>query len=361
VSHLELRGLTKTYGTITAVAGFDLGIKEGECVSLLGPSGCGKSTTLRLIVGLEAPSGGSVWLQGVDLAGVPTCDRRVGMVFQSYALFPHMTVHDNIAFGLKMKHVDRARQRSMVGEILELIRLSGFEHRWPHQLSGGQQQRVALARALITQPAVLLLDEPLGALDRKLRLEMQSELRELQQRLQITTVFVTHDQDEALVLSDRIAVLNRGRLEQVGPPETIFEAPSTRFVAEFVGIPNFFRARTTGCSADSLGFQTTSGLAIRASAEAGIAPGWEGELAVRPERVSIAPDVGGEGANVFRGRVEHVRYLGGGSQLDVRLTTGERVVAMRSLAGEAGSRVPMAGDTVTVSWAPRDTLVLAAR
>jgi spermidine/putrescine ABC transporter ATP-binding subunit len=359
VSHLELRGLTKSYGAITAVADFDLGIKDGECVSLLGPSGCGKSTTLRLIAGLEVPSQGSVWLEGANLSGVPTCDRRVGMVFQSYALFPHMTVYDNIAFGLKMKRVDRAHQRSKVGEILELVRLAGYEHRWPHQLSGGQQQRVALARALITEPAVLLLDEPLGALDRKLRMEMQTELRELQRRLHVTTVFVTHDQDEALMLSDRIAVLNRGQLEQIGPPETIFEAPRTRFVAEFVGISNFFRARATRHAGDSLGFETASGLAISASVDAKIAAGWDGEIAVRPERVAITPDGAVAGPNVFLGHVELVRYLGSGLQVDVRLATGERVVAVRSLAGETASRVPMMGDAVTVSWFPRDTLVLA--
>jgi ABC-type Fe3+/spermidine/putrescine transport system ATPase subunit len=238
---LRLAGISKRYGAVTAVDAVDLEVREGEFLTLLGPSGCGKTTTLGLIAGFFPPSAGEIYLKGKPVAGLPPFRRDIGVVFQDYALFPHMTAGDNVAFGLKMRNLDRGEIDRRVKEALDLVQLRGLGDRRPLELSGGQRQRVALARALVIRPAVLLLDEPLSNLDLKLREEMRVEIAGLQRRLGITTVFVTHDQGEALVMSDRIAVMNAGRIEQLGRPAEIYERPATRFVAEFIGRMNFFR------------------------------------------------------------------------------------------------------------------------
>src|SRR3990170_2687645 len=243
---VQLVDLVKRFGEVTAVDGVNLQMPSGEFFSLLGPSGCGKTTTLRMIAGFERPTEGQILLDGVDMAQTPPHKRNVNTVFQNYALFPHLSVEKNVAFGLKYKDVSKGEERDRVGRALELVRLTGFETRRPNQLSGGQQQRVALARALILNPAVLLLDEPLGALDAKLRKALQIELKAIQEEVGITFIYVTHDQEEALTMSDRIAVMSNGRVEQVGPPKEIYEQPATAYVADFIGASNLMPARAEG-------------------------------------------------------------------------------------------------------------------
>jgi spermidine/putrescine ABC transporter ATP-binding subunit len=316
---VELVGCTRDYGGIRAVAGLDLVVYEGELLSLLGPSGCGKTTTLNLIAGFVPPSTGRVRIDGQDVTDRPAHQRRLGVVFQSYALFPHLSVFENVAFGLRERRTPRAEIERRVRASLALVRLdTRAEHR-PAQLSGGMQQRVALARALVYEPRVLLLDEPLAALDKKLREEMRSELREIQRAVGITTVFVTHDQSEALGLSDRIAVMHRGRIEQLGTPREIYERPATRFVAEFIGASSVLRGRATAADRVTL----TAGEAVRVLGVAGLRAGEAVELAIRPERIRLA---GGEGENVMDGRVTGVVYQGLQTELTVEIGGGQRLL-----------------------------------
>ena len=248
MADLKLERLTKSFGAARAVDNISLDLVSGEFVTLLGPSGCGKTTTLRMVAGLEKPDGGVVRLGGTDVTSLPPFRRNIGMVFQSHALFPHMTVAENVAFGLRMRKVDKNTRRQRVREALDLVRLADYLDRYPHQLSGGQQQRVALARALVVRPDILLLDEPFGALDRKLREALQEELRQLTRKIGITSLFVTHDQEEALILSDRICVMNAGRIDQIGTPNEIFERPETHFVADFMGVGNFIAGTVSASS-----------------------------------------------------------------------------------------------------------------
>jgi spermidine/putrescine ABC transporter ATP-binding subunit len=316
---VELVGCTRDYGGIRAVAGLDLVVYEGELLSLLGPSGCGKTTTLNLIAGFVPPTTGRVRIDGQDVTDRPAHQRRLGVVFQSYALFPHLSVFENVAFGLRERRTPRAEMERRVRASLALVRLdTRAEHR-PAQLSGGMQQRVALARALVYEPRVLLLDEPLAALDKKLREEMRSELREIQRSVGITTVFVTHDQSEALGLSDRIAVMHRGRIEQLGTPREIYERPATRFVAEFIGASSVLRGRATAADRVTL----TGGEAVRVLGVAGLRAGEAVELAIRPERIRLA---GGEGENVMDGRVTGVVYQGLQTELTVEIGGGQRLL-----------------------------------
>jgi putative spermidine/putrescine transport system ATP-binding protein len=292
VSELRLAGLEKRYGATVAVAGIDLEVHEGEFMTLLGPSGCGKTTTLGLIAGFFAPSRGEIYIGRKAVAGLPPFKRDIGVVFQDYALFPHMSVGENVAFGLRMRNIQRTECEERVREALELVQLGALAERRPLELSGGQRQRVALARALVIRPAVLLLDEPLSNLDLKLREEMRIEIAGLQRRLGITTVFVTHDQGEALVMSDRIAVMNAGRIEQVGTPSEIYERPASRFVAEFIGRTNFFN------EANRL-------------------------IAIRPERARIATTRPADGF-ARPGKVAQVLYLGATLEYHLLLEGGER-------------------------------------
>jgi spermidine/putrescine transport system ATP-binding protein len=317
---IRLDQLAKSYGRVPAVTGIDLDIGAGEFYSLLGPSGCGKTTTLRMIAGFEKPDSGRIELDGRDVVGDPPNRRPVNTVFQTYALFPFMTVWDNVAFGLKYKKASRDETKRRVGEALELVRMSDFAKRRPAQLSGGQQQRVALARALVLRPRVLLLDEPLGALDAKLRKQLQLELRAVQREVGITFVYVTHDQEEALTMGDQIAVLAEGRVEQVGPPQEIYSAPATTFVAGFLGAANIFEAdvlEAGGGSAVCSALDTRLGAAIENTAESAI--NGQAAIVIRPERIALH-NVGepiGPGRNVISGTVSQVVYLGNCTQVHV--------------------------------------------
>ncbi len=306
---MRLLGVRKSYGPVRAVDGVDLEVRKGEFLSLLGPSGCGKTTLLRLVAGFEAPDEGRVEIAGQDMAGVPPYRRPVNTVFQNYALFPHMTVEANVAFGLRMKGASEGEVRKRVAWALELVGLLGLERRFPHQLSGGQKQRVALARALVLEPLVLLLDEPLSALDARLRQELRVELMQLQRRLGTTFIFVTHDQEEALVMSDRIAVMRSGRIEQVGLPDEVYERPRNRFVAAFLGRSNFLPARP-----HPLGAETPLGpLRLRAPLAR------EALLAIRPEKIRLYPSHGTPvRENLVRAVVEEIVYTGAENQYYLR-------------------------------------------
>ena len=320
---------------IVAVAGIDLDIGDGEFFSMLGPSGSGKTTTLRMIAGFELPTAGRIILHGHDVTDLPPFDRDVNTVFQDYALFPHMTVGENVAYGLIVRKVPRAEREARVADALRMVRLEGYERRRPGQLSGGQRQRVALARALVNRPRVLLLDEPLGALDLKLREEMQIELKAIQKAVGITFIYVTHDQEEALTMSDRLAVFNRGRIEQVGTPADVYERPATRFVAGFVGTSNLL----TGASAEAI-------------------VGRAGTFTVRPEKIQLAA-AARPAANCVSGRVEHVVYLGAVTYYYLRLPGDARLVVMEQNQAPRPETPPHpVGATVYAAWDLESTLPL---
>ncbi len=351
---LRLVGIEKHYGAAVAVAGIDLDVSEGEFVTLLGPSGCGKTTTLGLIAGFFPPTVGEIYLKGKPVVDLPSFRRDIGVVFQDYALFPHMSAADNVAFGLRMRNVPQGEIAKRVADALELVQLAGLGERRPLQLSGGQRQRVALARALVINPTVLLLDEPLSNLDLKLRDEMRIEIAGLQRRLGITTVFVTHDQGEALVMSNRIAVMNAGRIEQIGGPADIYERPATRFVAEFIGRMNFFSGNVTPAHT----VQTGKGLTIAVPVPADIASGAPVNVAVRPERARLSRDKPAGGL-ALRGTVRQVLYLGSTREFHLDLEGGERgIVEMPN----DGSAVPFdTGAAVWLAAAFENCLVLPAR
>ena len=326
---IELVGLTKRFhhGHAAAVDDIDLSVAGGEFFSLLGPSGCGKTTTLRLVAGFEEPTAGRILLDGVDVSGVPPHKRNVNTVFQSYALFPFMSVFDNVAFGLRYAKCSKSELKTRVGEALALVDMTSFSSRRPSQLSGGQQQRIALARALVLNPAALLLDEPLGALDAKLRRSLKVELKALQERVGITFIYVTHDQEEALTMSDRLAVMHAGRIAQIGTPREVYEEPTDSYVADFLGAANLIEIsvieRTVGSTSTlKLGDSvlTTSG-AVPAS------PGETAQAVIRPERIRVE-EHGSEGANRVPAMVERVVYLGAATQVMLRLATGESLQAV---------------------------------
>src|SRR2546427_4215765 len=310
VAAITLEGVRKRFRGVEAVRGVSLEIGEGEFFSMLGPSGCGKTTTLRMIAGFEEPDEGAIRLRGSDVVGIPPNRRRVNMVFQHYALFPHMAVYDNVVFGLKLKKMPRREQRERVMEMLRVIRLEGMERRRPAQLSGGQQQRVALARALVNRPAALLLDEPLGALDVKLRKQMQLELKRIQLELGTTFVYVTHDQEEALAMSDRIAIMNGGAVEQIGTPRQVYERPATAFLADFVGVLNALDFRIDEIDADVAVMRVSDDERITVAGVSG-SPGDRLKVAVRPERIRIHPlgaSAAAEGSRLL-GVIAQVVYL----------------------------------------------------
>jgi spermidine/putrescine transport system ATP-binding protein len=333
---VRARGVTKTFGGHRAVDDITLDIRRGEFFSLLGPSGCGKTTLMRMVAGFEFPDSGTIELGGQDMAGVPPHRRDVNMVFQNYALFPHLDVARNVAFGLRLQKSTDIEAK--VARALGMVNLSGYESRVPTTLSGGEQQRVALARAIVPNPRVLLLDEPLGALDLKLRKGLQEELRRLQRELKMTFLYVTHDQEEALAMSDRIAVMNRGRIEQVATPEEIYERPATRFVAGFVGSANFFEG--TG---DGKTVRTADGLTIEAPATG------EVTLVVRPEKMRV------NGGSGIPAKVEEVLYQGASTSIILR--AGDRKLLVEDANDGTLAHVKV-GETTTVSWSPQDVRVL---
>jgi spermidine/putrescine transport system ATP-binding protein len=345
-SDVRLESVVKRFDDTVAVAGISVEIPRGSFFALLGPSGCGKTTTLRMIGGFDEPTGGRIFLGDEDVVGLPPYKRDVNTVFQSYALFPHMTIEDNVGFGLERKGVEKRLRKGRVAEMLELVGLTGFARRKPKQLSGGQQQRVALARALVNHPRVLLLDEPLGALDLKLRKQMQLELKRIQHEVGITFVHVTHDQEEAMTMADTIAVMNAGRIEQLGPPTELYEHPATAFVAGFLGVSNLLPGRV----AEPGLIRLDDGTVVRATVN-----GRTGEVAagVRPEKITIGA---GGGANELPGTISETAYIGVATQVVVRTSAG--IVQVFAQNMDAGGRVPAPGTNVVLSWSPESTFVV---
>ena len=363
-AELELVAVSKTFGAVLAVDDVSLTVAAGEFLTLLGPSGSGKTTTLMMIAGFESATAGEILLGGRRLTHVPPYRRNLGMVFQHYALFPHMTVHDNLAFPLRTRGVTRAETDQRVEEALARVRLPGYGARFPAQLSGGQQQRVALARALVYGPPVLLMDEPLGALDKKLREQMQLEIKHIQRELRLTVIYVTHDQEEALTMSDRIAVMRQGRIVQLGPPEDLYERPADQFVADFIGESNFLEVTVQGVEGRVATALTDDGLGVALAAGEAGADGARLTLALRPERVRLAP-AGGQaraaspldasGSRWWNGVIDEVVYIGATRKYRVRLG-GQLLVAQQ----QAGSDVPCfrEGENVDVGWSMADLRVV---
>ena len=347
---LDLRGIVKRFGSVTALAGVDLSIRAGELLTILGPSGSGKTTLLKVVAGFETPDEGTVLLSGRDVTSAAASKRDIGMVFQNYALFPHLTVGDNIAFPLEMRHVPRRDIDERVAWALQLVELSGYEKRLPKQLSGGQQQRVALARAIVFNPKMLLLDEPFGALDRKLREAMQLEVKRLQRRLNLTTIFITHDQEEALILSDRIAVMNHGRIEQLGLPRDIYARPVNRFVADFIGESNMFPGRLARREDGRLEVRLAGGASVIADMPTGAIGGEMGVL-IRPEAAQLGP-AAERLPNRFAGEIVETIYLGVSVKYRVALDAGFEAIVRCAASSESDSLDP--GDRVTVGWATED-------
>jgi spermidine/putrescine ABC transporter ATP-binding subunit len=356
---VRLAAVTKRFGSVTAVRAVSLDVSQGEVLALLGPSGCGKTTTLRIVAGFETPDAGTVEIRGRVVNAVPTYRRNLGMVFQQYALFPHMSVFDNVAFGLRMRRVPRHETPRLIEEAMALVRLRGLGERFPSQLSGGQQQRVALARAIVTKPAVLLLDEPLGALDRKLRAEMQVEIRALQRQVGITTIFVTHDQEEALTIADRIAVMEHGEIVQIGVPREIYERPRSRFVSDFIGISNVLEGKVVARTAGALVVELASGARVSALPVEGPGVGDRVEIAIRPEKLEIA-DGAGRAANCLAGTVENVVYLGAVTYYHVHTADARLVVMEQNRAPRPEETPSPVGRAVHVCWDAESTLVLAS-
>ena len=357
---IEVERVTKRFGDVTAVDDISITIPGGEFFSMLGPSGCGKTTTLRMIAGFETPDEGRILLQGAPVTHVPPAKRNVNMVFQAYGLFPHMTVSENIAFGPKIKKLSRAETSERLAEILRVVRLEGYEDRRPGQLSGGQQQRVALGRALINRPAALLLDEPLGALDLKLRKEMQLELKDLQQRTGTTFVYVTHDQEEAMTMSDRIAVMNGGVVEQLATPRELYQRPASAFVAGFIGTSNLIELRVDRRDDGLLVMDVGEGERILAvQPDAGAGGGDRATITVRPEWIKLVSGDAGPRASHVGGTVIDVVYLGSVTQLIVLLRTGEKLTVHR-LNDEVGSTDPRPGEQVTLHWAAEHSYVVGS-
>ncbi len=351
--HVRLVGLSKSYGSVHAVTDLTLDVGAGEMLALLGPSGCGKTTVLRMIAGLTDATRGRILIGERDVTGMPVHRRNTGMVFQGYALFPHMTAAQNVAFGLEMRKIPAAETARRVAQALELVRLDGHAERYPKELSGGQQQRVALARALAIEPAVLLLDEPMSNLDAKLRLEVRGEIRKVQQALGVTAVFVTHDQEEALTIADRLVVMNEGTIRQIGAPRELYERPRSVFVADFIGRSNVLAGRVVARDV----FRTARGAEIRFDPDACSAGGTA--LAVRPEKIAVHAEPPQGAANMFAARVESVVYFGARTELAVVLASGDRLIAHTS-----NDRVELigrhdVGQQVHLSWPADCALVVS--
>ncbi|MER2599438.1 MAG: ABC transporter ATP-binding protein [Caldilineales bacterium] len=363
---VELRNIYKTFpaaraeSEVAAVNGVNLTLRQGEFFTMLGPSGCGKTTTLRMIAGFEIPTSGEIYIQGKEMSRVPPYRRPVNTVFQNYALFPHLTIEKNVAFGLNVNKTPKDEQQRRVREALELVRLPTVAQRKPSQLSGGQQQRVALARALINRPAVLLLDEPLGALDYKLRQAMQLELKALQTEVGITFVYVTHDQEEALTMSDRIAVMSQGQVLQIGSPIEIYERPTHRFVANFIGETNFLEGRVTQASGNRCMVQVADGVEVSGSNYQPVSVGEAVTVSIRPEKIRIHENRPEAQPNLFEVLVDRVAYIGSDTQLFMTMPYGAKVRAydQNDLSTVDENYFYTAGDRAWISWRPENALVL---
>jgi spermidine/putrescine transport system ATP-binding protein len=358
---IELREIYKFFGQTPAVDGISLEVRQSEFLTLLGPSGCGKTTTLRMIGGFELPSAGEIVIEGEVMGDRPPYRRPVNTVFQNYALFPHMTVAQNVSYGLEMAGVGKAERARRVEDALAMVRLPHVEGRKPAELSGGQQQRVALARALVNRPAVLLLDEPLGALDLKLRKAMQLELKQLNREVGATFVYVTHDQEEALTMSDRIAVMSEGRILQLGTPGEIYERPRTRFVADFIGQTNFLEVDVVGWDGATVEVDLPGSGRLRARMPDGIEPGGRMTLAVRPEKISLLGDLPGTdipGWDQLAGRLDEVVYVGTHTQYLIRLP-GDQILTVYRQNRAVGENEHPAGETLSVVFNPQSAALLA--
>ncbi len=354
---VELRAVTKRFGSLTAVNAVTLKVRKGEFLSLLGPSGCGKTTSLRLIAGFEQPDEGELLIGGMSAAGSPPYKRDVNTVFQQYALFPHMSVLDNVAYGLKQRKVGKPERHARAREALELVRMTGREKDRPSMLSGGQQQRVALARALVMHPRVLLLDEPLGALDLKLRKEMQIELKRIQEQVGITFIYVTHDQEEALSMSDRVAVMSNGVIEQLDEPRAIYDQPLTAFVADFIGDMNFLSGQVVAAADGGFAMDAGAGVIVRGRGEA--AKGTRMRVGIRPERMVAAPGVSAGTVNSATAEVITKMYLGDKIQIAARLATGVNILAREQRASADPTLDTIhPGDRIAVSWDESAPLLL---
>jgi spermidine/putrescine transport system ATP-binding protein len=358
---VEMVGVSKRFpapdgGVVTAVNNVTLQIKDGEFFSLLGPSGCGKTTSLRMIAGFELPSEGEIFIKGKEMGQVPAFKRPVNTVFQQYALFPHMTIEENVGFGLEMKGVPRQERQKKVEQTLHMVRLLGTERRKPNQLSGGQQQRIALARALINQPQVLLLDEPLGALDLKLRKEMQLELKTLQREVGITFIYVTHDQEEALTMSDRIAVMDKGVALQVGEPEEIYERPANKFVADFIGETNFIDAAVCGQQGEIVELEIAESGVVRIFSSRTFVNGQKVTIAVRPEKLRLNAPL--ENGNNLIGRVEDIVYIGTDTHYGIRLRGGQKARVREQNVTRGHKSIAKVGEEVQVSFTSTSPRVL---
>ena len=359
MSWLEFRKVSKQFGDHLAVDNASFSAEEGDIVCLVGPSGCGKTTALRMIAGFETPTSGEIRLGGREVSSLPAHKRNIGITFQNYALFPHMTVEANIAFGLRMRRIGRDEARDRVAHALSMVRLDGLEERFPSQLSGGQQQRVALARAIVIEPVMLLLDEPLSNLDAKLREEMRVEIKEIQSRLRITTVFVTHDQEEALTISNRIAVMHAGRVIQEGSPVEIFERPQHSFVAGFIGQSNLLRGVYAGTTDGHAVLRTERDVELFGRTIRPMEPGTPALAVIRHSRVEVRSGAGStpDGPNLHDGRVELVNYLGESIQYVCTVGDAERIIASATIA--AARAVPLeAGAVIGISWQADDCLVI---
>jgi spermidine/putrescine transport system ATP-binding protein len=355
---VEFRAVTKRFGDLTAVDSVSFQVRKGEFLSLLGPSGCGKTTSLRMIAGFEQPDEGEILIGGIDAVGTPPYRRDVNTVFQQYALFPHMSILDNVAYGLKQKGVGRSERFRRAREALELVQLTGRDKHRPSMLSGGQQQRVALARALVNSPRVLLLDEPLGALDLKLRKEMQIELTRIQQQVGITFIYVTHDQGEALSMSDRIAVMRDGVIEQLDAPTEIYDRPRTAFVADFIGEMNFIDGMVRAAGSGEFDLDTGSGVIVQARGEA--RQGQKARVGIRPARMRVTPGPGFGSVNTAKAVVDSLMYLGDEIQVLATVEGGLPVVVRQPRTGQDGSAdLIRSGDVITISWDATAAVLLA--
>lgn len=355
---VRLEGVTKKFGDVIAVDHVSIDVKRNEFFSLLGPSGCGKTTTLRMIAGFINPTEGSVYIEEEKVNNIPPYKRKTNMVFQNYALFPHMTVHDNVAFGLKMKKVDKKEITRLVKNALEIVRLSGYEKRYPKQLSGGEQQRVALARAIVTNPSVLLLDEPLSNLDAKLRQQMRRELKEIQKKIGITAIYVTHDQAEALSMSDRIVVLNQGRVEQIGTSTEIYQNPSSNFVANFIGQLNTFKGKILSIRHPEVKILTDCGLELYIPHEKELSENSPITVGIRPERINITKNQSLSLKNSFIGKIEYVSFLGSDIQYICSINDHKITVVTQN---KRERPIYKQGEEVYIEWDTAECIILGAR